>query len=430
MSENSNPKSEHTYNGIFLVVDDFKNINIDNIETLFKEYNQKNSIKLTAKDITDKIRKINNLDSLGEIYDNSAENNVYETEYYSEYNSEYNSEYEYHNNNDFYNIEVGEIEIFINKRHSHIDNNFKEFSLLNTYIKGQINILNFTNKIHLFKYYAYLFFILLFSICATVSAGENTCNDSINSLIATLNICITLLTTLKDLFNYKTRSDIAVLMIEQYNKIELNIETTNSKLIVNENENEKQAILKEKTIFLEEKMNEIKEMFHYQNIDEVDNVFPITSNLKLFSFLKLVKMYEKILFIKLANIINEIRFILYKWQNNDGSRIISQRFLQNKDDSILSREQSKMHKKPQFKQDFSSRLKELDYLCYLFNFMDFIKNEFINTHNIVNKINFIYDSECMNVKKKYLIWVILMSLFISNANKLNENEIFTNLMVL
>ena len=433
---NISADSEKSYNG-FLIVNDFKNINIDNIDTLFKEYTNKHCGKTTTKEIMNRIEQINDIDSLEDIYDEcDNKDNGFETSQVIHSLSKIFKKAKTVNNQKFQNMEIEEIEIeeiedFINKRHAHIDNNFKEFSLLITYIKGQKNMLVFANNVHLFKYYFYLFLILIFSICATVTAGENKCYESLNSLIAVLNICITLFTTLKDLFNYKTKSDVAIFMIEQYNKLELDIDTTNSKLIVNENDFEKRTILKEKTVFLEEKINEIKDIFHYQSIDEVNNVFFITSTLKLFSFLKLVKMYEKILFLKLTNIINEIRFIFYKWKTND-SLFIQQESFQN---AAITHQRNEMPsttaEKNPFKSFFPSKLAELERVGYLLNFKDFIKNEFLNTRNINNKINTIDENEFMNSKKQYIFWAIFKSLFNAPPNENpNENEIFTSLMIL
>jgi hypothetical protein len=68
---------------------------------------------------------------------------------------------------------------------------------------------------------------------------------------------------------------------------------------------------------IEKRMNEIKETNRYLIPEEIKYIFPVICNINIFSFIKKIELNKKVLINKLKDVKNEIRFILYKWDNGN-----------------------------------------------------------------------------------------------------------------
>jgi hypothetical protein len=107
---------------------------------------------------------------------------------------------------------------------------------------------------------------------------------------------------------------------------------------------------------IEKKINEIKENCTIIIPPEVRKMFPIISNLNIFSFIKKIEVYKKNLIVKFKDVKNEILYIKWKWG-----------------DSLESKEKSRLE--------------------FLYNIKEKIKDEILNYKNAYGSIDEIFIKE-------------------------------------
>jgi hypothetical protein len=104
-----------------------------------------------------------------------------------------------------------------------------------------------------------------------------------------------------------------------YDKFENSLEFTNNKLLFMENEVDQNKLVLDKIKEVEFKVGEAKDMCQILVPDEVKRIFPIIYHTNVFRFIKKMEVYRKNLIVRLKDIKNEIRYILYKWNTTEAS---------------------------------------------------------------------------------------------------------------
>ena len=116
---------------------------------------------------------------------------------------------------------------------------------------------------------------------------------------------------------YESSIEVYLQNAKQYDKLEISLEMANNKLSFLEKEKDKSVLVLNKIREMEKKMYEIKESNNVLIPEEIKRLFPIICNINIFSLIKKIEMGKKILIDKLKDVKNEIRFIIYKWGNDE-----------------------------------------------------------------------------------------------------------------
>ena len=158
---------------------------------------------------------------------------------------------------------------------------------------------------------------------------------------------------------------------------------SNSKLLFIENENEKNVLVLSKLNEVEDKINELKEVYNVLIPDEVRHMFPIICNLNILSLIKKMENYRKNLINKFKDVKNEIRYIIYKWKKNASTNSI------NSLENINNIEQTK----------------EKNRLLFLYDIKEKIKDELIESKKIYDYVEELFTKEIKNAEynNKYFL---------------------------
>lgn len=192
-----------------------------------------------------------------------------------------------------------------------------ELDIIITYLNGQKHL-----YLHS-KIYTHFKLNLLMVPTLIISSVVTTLSQFIGTsewpiiVIPILNATLTLLVSLVSFFKLESSSQIYANMATQYDKLQTILEVANSHLIFLDDELE-QNILVVKTIKeFEIKIFEIKDSNTIFIPERVKRQFPLISHINIFSFIKRIATYRKSLIHKYRDAKNEIRYILYKINNQE-----------------------------------------------------------------------------------------------------------------
>jgi hypothetical protein len=105
-------------------------------------------------------------------------------------------------------------------------------------------------------------------------------------------------------------------LANQYEKLQTSLELTNNMLYftkdVDMDTSNNNIVSKIRDV--EKKLNEIRESNNLLIPIYVRNLFPVICNINIFSFIKKIEMYRTNLIIKMKDLRNEMRWIVYKWK--------------------------------------------------------------------------------------------------------------------
>jgi len=131
---------------------------------------------------------------------------------------------------------------------------------------------------------------------------------------AVTTLLLSIINRLKLETNAKNYEQIAI----RYDKIQSSLELFSTKIIFSNTSSDYKSILYEKINFAEDKLQEIKEQNDMLLPEEVKRVFPIISNINIFSTINSIEMHRKTSVEQLLSIKNEIRYIYAKWERENS----------------------------------------------------------------------------------------------------------------
>jgi len=332
--------------------------------------------------------------------DDNSEINEYNIESNSESNSDYNSgsddellrtirndriknQVSLYKYSSFKKKAYTDIEQSLSKYYENDNKYSSKLDILITFIKGQKNIFLQSKSIIQFKLNMLILPILIISSFIAISAPIIQNNYWSGGFISGLNIIISSFISTMNYMKYETKVEMFSQLVNNYDKLEISLEMSNSKLLFIENENEKNVLVLSKLNEVEDKINELKEVYNVLIPDEVRHMFPIICNLNILSLIKKMENYRKNLINKFKDVKNEIRYIIYKWKKNASTNSIDS--LEN----INNIEQNK----------------EKNRLLFLYDIKEKIKDELIESKKIYDYVEELFTKEIKNAEynNKYFL---------------------------
>jgi hypothetical protein len=327
--ENSSNASTPENSDIVLSIEN--NISIENIqeETSLINYTE-NHFNTKIQQELEKIRGINQFDNSynshyirsnspitisnhGSRSGSDSDSNNVDNTYFTD-----NDENILLHNRGYRKLSYRETEQLINKYYDlNIDNKFStEIDILTTFIKAQKNLYIQSKHITQRKLNCLMFPTLFLSASITIIAPFVECMHWSTAFISGLNAIIMMCVSFINYLKLESSIENYLQNAKQYDKLETTLEMTNNKLLFIESDKEKNAMVLAKIKEIEKKISEIKEATNILVPEEIKLLFPIISNINIFSFIKKIEIYKKNLIIKFKDVKNEIRYILYKLGTN------------------------------------------------------------------------------------------------------------------
>jgi hypothetical protein len=189
---------------------------------------------------------------------------------------------------------------------------------------------------------------------------------------------------------YESRADKYLQLANQYDRLEMSLEMTSNKVIYIEDDKEKNDIVLEKLNEIEISINELKELYDILIPEELIRHYPILCNVNVFSLIKKMETHRRVLIFKFRDVKNEIRYILYKWKN------------QNDDDAIDGEQE-----------------KEKGRLFFLYDVKDKIKAELLECSNIYQYVDEMFSKD-IKLGGDNLSFI---SLYCKSARKIKKEDI-------
>jgi len=219
--------------------------------------------------------------------------------------------------NKYKKLSYRDVEKFINKYYNvQVDNKYSsELDILTTYVNGQKNLYIQSKYITQYKLNLITFPSIFVTAAVTMMAPFIECQVWSGGVISALNAILLLLISLTNYLKYETSIESYIQNTKQYDKIETSLEMANNKLLFISKDGDKNILVLNKIREVEKKIGEIKDTNNSLIPEEIKRLFPVICNINIFSFIKKIEMNKKMLINKLKDIKNEIRFILYKWDN-------------------------------------------------------------------------------------------------------------------
>ena len=193
-----------------------------------------------------------------------------------------------------------------------------ELDIMTTYLKGQKNLYIKSMHVSRFKLNVLVFSSLLLSAAVAIFAPFIQKYYWSGGFITALNAIIILLISLANYLKLETTIETFQYTAKQYDKMEMAMEFTYSKILFIQDNDEKSQIILEKIQETERNISYIKEWNQLFIPEEVRRRFPIICSINIFAYIKRTEMQKQTLVAKFKDIKNEIRYIKHVLLKNNG----------------------------------------------------------------------------------------------------------------
>ena len=206
-----------------------------------------------------------------------------------------------------------EVEKSIGKYYDFETKYSNEFDLLVTYLNGQKHLYIQCQKITQTKLNILIVPSLVMSATITLFLPLSNVTQYwwTSIFVSVLNAAITLLISLINYYKLESSQELYGQMSKKYEKLQVDLEFKNNRLLFIDKKDQKKYILKE-TERLEKKMIDIKNSAIVLIPEEINQLFPIIYHINIFSVIKKIENYRTDLIYKFRDVKNEIRYILNK----------------------------------------------------------------------------------------------------------------------
>lgn len=294
-----------------------------------------------------------------------------------------------------------DIEKTVEKYYNIDDNKFtNELDVLTTYVRGQKNLYIQSKNINQWKLNLLMIPTILITFFITIFTPFLQCSPVQTAITSGCNAVVSCLMALINYLQLETSTESFFQLANSYDKLEISLDLTNSKLIFigDEEKNNKKAIILNTIKDIEEKIIEIKKNYSLLIPEEIKFLFPIICHMNIFNFIKKMNHQHQNLIERLKDIKNEINYITYKLSNNEES----------------VNESKKLEIR-------------LEYLCKIKNE---VKNELIEHKNAYNDLDDLFSKEIKSAEKKliscgsfYICFWTYLTQNTNNSIKNNNNSV-------
>jgi hypothetical protein len=225
-------------------------------------------------------------------------------------------------NNNFKKFTLKDIERSVEKYY-HFENNkyVGELDILTTYIKGQKNLYILSKNISQAKLNLLMVPSLLLTCCITIISPIIECHQVYKGFITALNAVVALLLSMINYYKLESSTENFFQMANNYDRLEILLDLASSRLVFINTKKEKQKLVLDTIKEAEQKIVEFKNNYSFLLPEEIKTLFPIICHMKIFFFIQKMETYRHSLLIRLRDVKNEMRFIIFTLTNQDNAQI-------------------------------------------------------------------------------------------------------------
>lgn len=253
---------------------------------------------------------------------------------------------------------------------------YGKLDILITFMKGQKTLFMQSTFITQKKMYLLMIPVIFFSAAMAIFAPIIQEYSWSGALISALNVLVTFFVSLINYMKFESRSEKYFQLANHYDRLETSLEMASNKIAYIEDSHEKNGLVLQKLNEIELNMNDLKEVYDVLLPQEMSRIFPILCNINIFSLIKKLESYRRVLIYKFKDIKNEIGYILHKWKNDKGE---------------LS--------------DID-QMKEKDRLFFLYDIKERLKDELLDFVNVYQYVDEAFTREIKNSGEHCNIWSI------------------------
>jgi hypothetical protein len=286
-----------------------------------------------------------------------------------------------------------DIELSLSKYYETEDKFANKLDIIITFIKGQKNVFMQSKYITQRKIHLLVIPTLLCSAAMAIFARIIQHYEWSGGLISALNALVASFIAILKYMKYESYSEKYLQLSTQYDRIEISLEMTNNKLVFMD-EDKKNALLLEKMVEIEHKINDMKEIHTVLIPQEVIKLFPIICSINVFALIRKMENHKKLLLCKFTDVKNEIRYILHKWKNDE----VDEKLIDLKHD------------------------KEKNRLLFLYDVKEKLKQELLECKSVYNSIDDIFTKEIKNTEGFQNFWTWIFSFFYYKKPVINKDN--------
>jgi len=253
---------------------------------------------------------------------------------------------------------------------------YGKLDILITFMKGQKTLFMQSTFITQKKMYLLMIPVIFFSAAMAIFAPIIQEYSWSGALISALNVIVTFFVSLINYMKFESRAEKYFQLANHYDRLETSLEMASNKIAYIEDSHEKNAMVLQKLGEIELNMNDLKEVYDVLLPEEMSRIFPILCNINIFSLIKKLESYRRVLIYKFKDIKNEIGYILHKWKNDKG-------------------ELSEM-----------DLAKEKDRLFFLYDIKERLKDELLEFVNVYQYVDEAFAREIKNSVEHCNLWSI------------------------
>jgi hypothetical protein len=269
---------------------------------------------------------------------------------------------------------------------------YDKLDILITFTKGQKTLFSQSAFITQKKVYLLMFPVVFFSAAMAIFAPIIQDYGWSGGLISGLNVLVTFFVSMMNYMKFESRAEIYSKLANHYDKLEMSLEMTSNKTSYIQNTGEKNALILEKLKEIEININELKDIYDVILPQEVVRICPIICNINVFSLIKKMESYRRVLIYKFKDIKNEIGYILHKWKHDSREGLVRSE---------------------------PDQQKEKDRLLFLYDIKEKIKCELLEFVNIYQYVDEVFSKEIRTASENRG----LVNLFFKRPRQIKKEDI-------
>lgn len=219
----------------------------------------------------------------------------------------------------FKKLTYQEVEMSIDKQYTKELKLSSELDILLTYLKGQAHVFSQSNRVTKQKFNMLMFPAIFITGTITVVGPFFDQVSWSGWVLSVLNALLTVLIAMNNFMKWQALAEIFLSISNQYEKLGLSVEMSRNQILFSENVEEKHSLILEKMKETEKRIMDIQ--YTYNNLVipyEIQLLNPIISHINIFSFIKKIEQYKKVLIMNYKDVKNEIRYIMFKWEQESA----------------------------------------------------------------------------------------------------------------
>ena len=240
----------------------------------------------------------------------------------------------------FKKLTYQEVEEALNKQYTKDAQISSEIDILMTYLKGQKHLFKQSSRVTEQKFNFLMFPAIFITGTMTVVTPFMSSIGWSGWAMSVLNAVLTVMITINNFMKWQAVAAIYMTISNQYDKLGISVEMTRNQYMFEDDDKEKNRLILEKMRDTEKRIMDIQNNYNDIVVPyEVQLMNPVISHINIFSFIKKIEHHKKTLIMKYKDVKNDIRYMMYKWSQEQENGSVENMMNGRKTDEVEKMEQ-------------------------------------------------------------------------------------------